>query len=156
VIFYLKLADTIPQYKNRNLKPRNRIGWLERRNLKQTDTIARYKSRNWRPRNRIDRLKNMNLERTDTIGRYKNRNLTSSDCIRNLNFSRQHWPATLAGNFGPQAGNLGRNLGPATWAGTLGNLGQQLLSARPMLPAKVAGQSCQPKLPAKVAGQISR
>ncbi len=54
---YLKLADTIPRYKNRNLKPKNRIG----------------------------RLKNRNSKRTDTIGRYKNRNLASTDCIVRYN-----------------------------------------------------------------------
>jgi hypothetical protein len=78
-IFYLKLADTIAWYKNLNLKPRNRISWLESRNLKRT--IARYKSRNLRPRNRIGGLKNRDLKRTETIGRYKNQNLTSTACI---------------------------------------------------------------------------
>ena len=83
--FYLKLADTIARYKNRNLKPRNRIGRLKNRNSKRTDTIGRYKNRNLRPRNRIGRLKNRNSKRTDTIGRFKNRNLTSTDCIVRYN-----------------------------------------------------------------------
>jgi hypothetical protein len=71
--FYTKSDNA--RYKNRHLKPRHRISWLESRNLKRTDTIARYKSQNLRPRNRIGRLKNRNLKRTDTIGWYKNRNL---------------------------------------------------------------------------------
>ncbi len=58
VIFYLKLAATIAQYKNRNLKPRNRIGRLKNLNSKRTDTIGRYKNRNLRPRSRIGQLKN--------------------------------------------------------------------------------------------------
>ncbi len=78
---YLNLADTIQRYKNRNLKPKNRIGRLKNRNLKRTDTIGRYKNRNLRPRNRIGWWKNRNSKRTDTIGRYKNRNLASADCI---------------------------------------------------------------------------
>jgi hypothetical protein len=82
---YLKLADTIARYKNRNLKPKNRIGRLKNRNSKRTDTIGRYKNRNLRPRNRIGRLKNRNSKRTDTIGRYKNRNLASTDCIVRYN-----------------------------------------------------------------------
>ena len=82
---YLKLADTIARYKNRNLKPKNRIGRLKNRNSKRTDTIGRYKNRNLRPRNRIGRLKNRNSKRTDTIGRFKNRNLTSTDCIVRYN-----------------------------------------------------------------------
>jgi hypothetical protein len=81
--FYLKLATA--RYKNRNLKPRNRIGRLKNRNSKRTDTSGRYKNRNLRPRNRIGRLKNRNSKRTDTIGRYKNRNLTSTDCIVRYN-----------------------------------------------------------------------
>ncbi len=84
--FYVKLADTIARYKNRNLKPRNRIGWLKNRNSKRNDTIGRYKNRNLRPRNRIGRLKNRNSKRNDTIGRYKNRNLTSTDCIVRYNW----------------------------------------------------------------------
>ena len=82
---YLKLADTIAPYKNRNLKPKNRIGRLKNRNSNRTDTIGRFKNRNLRPRNRIGRLKNRNSKRTDTIGRFKNRNLTSTDCIVRYN-----------------------------------------------------------------------
>ncbi len=78
---YLKLADTIARYKNRNLKPKNRIRRLKNRNSKRTDTISRYKNRNLRPRNRIGRLKNRNSKRTDTISWYKNWNLASTDCI---------------------------------------------------------------------------
>ncbi len=43
------------------------------------------KNRNLKPRNRIGRLKNWNSKRTDTIGRYKNRNLASTDCIVRYN-----------------------------------------------------------------------
>ena len=82
---YLKLADTIARYKNRNLKPKNRIGRLKNRNSKRTDTIGRYKNRNLKPKNRIGRLKNRNSNRTDTIGRFKNRNLASTDCIVRYN-----------------------------------------------------------------------
>jgi hypothetical protein len=71
----------------------------------------------------------------------------------------------LGRNLGPAtwAGTLGRQLGPEPWAGTLGwqlgpaTLDQILLPAtiaghrcRPMLSANVAGQRCWPTLPAKV------
>jgi hypothetical protein len=81
---YLKLADTIARYKNRNLKPKNRIGRLKNRNSKRTDTIGRYKNRNLKPKNRIGRLKNRNSNRTDTIGRFKNRNLRPRNRIGRL------------------------------------------------------------------------
>ncbi len=85
VLLLKTLADTIARYKNRNLKPKNRIGRLKNRNSKRTDTIGRYKNRNLRPRNLIGRLKNRNSKRTDTIGRHKNRNLASTDYIVRYN-----------------------------------------------------------------------
>ena len=86
---YLKLADTIARYKNRNLKPKNRIGRLKNRNSKRTDTIGRYKNRNLRPRNRIGRLKNRNSKRTDTkIGTW-HQPIVSSDTIGRSNRYRK-------------------------------------------------------------------
>ncbi len=111
--FYIKLADTIARYKNRNLKPRNRIGRLKNRNSKRTDTIGRYKNRNLSTRNRIGRLKNRNSKRTDTIGRYKNRSLTSTDCI--VRYNRKIESAWENRSIGPFAHLCLQVLAPPTY-----------------------------------------